>query len=168
MQKGENLDYADSIDRLEFSEDSRRFEIWGHSEPCETLPVKTAMQNKQVVNNNNYEKQLYSYFKQKTCQIAYEKTRLWLRMGNIKRETESQQIAANNNSIKTNYIKTKINYTQQSNKCRLCWERDVMINPIVSRCAQLVHKEFTTRHDWVATVIHCELCKRVTFEYTDK
>ena len=37
-----------------------------------------------------------------------------------KRETESLLIAAQNNAIKTNYVKVKIDKTQQNLKCILC------------------------------------------------
>ena len=49
-----------------------------------------------------------------------KKTWTWLRKGNLKRGTESLLIAAQNNAIRTNYIKARINKTQQNIKCRLC------------------------------------------------
>ena len=44
--------------------------------------------------------------------ITNMKTWTWLRRGNLKRETKSLLIAAQNNAIRTNYIKTKIDKTQ--------------------------------------------------------
>ena len=70
------------------------------------------------------EKQLYGHFKRQIGEIAHEKTWTWLRKGNLKRETESLIIAAQNNVIRTNYIEAKINETKQNSKCRLCGERD--------------------------------------------
>ena len=52
--------------------------------------------------------------------VLNEKTWTWFRKGNFKRETESLQIAAQNNAIRTNHIKARINKTQQNSKCRLC------------------------------------------------
>ena len=37
----------------------------------------------------------------------------------VKRETESLLVVAQNNAIRTNYIKTRIDKTQQNRKCRL-------------------------------------------------
>ena len=54
---------------------------------------------------------------------SYKKTWTWLRKGNFKRETESLLIAAQNNTVKTNHTKARINNTQQNSKCRLCGER---------------------------------------------
>ena len=48
---------------------------------------------------------------------------MWLRKGNFKREPESLLIAAQNNAIKTNYIKARIDKMQQNSKCRLCGDR---------------------------------------------
>ncbi len=50
----------------------------------------------------------------------------------FKRETESLLIVAQNNVIRTNQIKAKIDKTQQNSKCRLCGDRDETINHIIS------------------------------------
>ena len=47
---------------------------------------------------------------------------LW--KGTLKRETESLLIVAQNNATRINYIKTKINNTQENSKCKLCGDRD--------------------------------------------
>ena len=46
----------------------------------------------------------------------------------VKRETEFLLIAAQNNAIRTNHIKARIDKTQQNSKCRLCGDRDETIN----------------------------------------
>ena len=84
---------------------------------------------------------------------------MWLRKGNFKRETESLRIAAQNNALRTNHIKTRIDKTQQNSKCRQCCDRDETIHHIISECSKLVQKEYKTRHDWVGKVIHWEMCK---------
>ena len=57
------------------------------------------------------EKQLYGYFKQEIDEIPHEKTWTWLRKGKFKIETESLLIVAQNNAIRTNCVKTKIDKT---------------------------------------------------------
>ena len=59
------------------------------------------------------EKQLYGYFKQLTSDISYKKTWTWLRKGNLKREAEYLLITAQNNAIRTDHIKARIDKTQQ-------------------------------------------------------
>ena len=88
------------------------------------------------------EKQLYGRFKQLISNISYEKTWTWLRKGNLKRETESLLIAAQNNAVRTNHIKARIDKTQQNSKCWLCGDRDETINHIISECSKLAQKEY--------------------------
>ena len=57
-------------------------------------------------------KQLYGRFKQLINNISHEKTWTWLRKGNFKRETESLLIAAQENAVRTNHIKARIDKTQ--------------------------------------------------------
>ena len=75
-------------------------------------------------NRNNQkkreEKQLYGRFQWPTSDISHEKTWTWLRKGNLKRETDFLLIAVQNNAMSTNYIKARIDKTQQNSKCRLC------------------------------------------------
>ena len=92
--------------------------------------------------------------------ISHEKIWTWLRKGNFKKLTESLLIAAQNNAIRTNQIKVRIDKTQQNSKCKLCGDRDETINHIISKCSKLAQKEYKTRHDWVGRVIHWERCKK--------
>ena len=107
------------------------------------------------------EKQLYGRFKWLINTISHQKTWTWLRKGNFQRETESLQIAAQNNAIRTNHIKVRIDKTQQNNKCRLCGDRDETINHIISEFSKLAEKEYKTIHDWVGKVIHWKCARNL-------
>ena len=89
-------------------------------------------------------KQLYGQFKQLIDNISHNKIWTWLRKGNFKRETESLLIAAQDNAVRTNHIKARIDKTQQkqNRKYRLCGDRDETINHIISKCSKLVQKEY--------------------------
>ena len=65
------------------------------------------------------EKQLPGHCKRLTSNIAREKTWTWLRKEYLKRETESLLIATQNNAIRTNHIKARIDKMQQNSRCRL-------------------------------------------------
>ena len=82
--------------------------------------------------------------------------------------TETLLIAAQNNAIRTNHIKARIDKTWQNSKCRLCGDRDESINYIISECSKLAQKEYKTIHDWVVKVIHRELCKKLKFDHTNE
>ena len=92
-------------------------------------------------------KQFYGRFKRLINTISQEKIWTWLRNGNLKKETESLLIAAQDNVIRTNHTKEIIDKTQQNSKCRLYGDRDETINHIISGCSKLAQKEYTARHD---------------------
>ena len=76
-------------------------------------------------------------FKPQTVDISYEKMWMCLRKKNLKRETDSLLIAAQNNAIRTSHIKARINKTHLNSKCRLCGDRDETINHLISECSKL-------------------------------
>ena len=85
-------------------------------------------------------------FKRQTSEISLEKTWTALKNKNLKRETESILRVTYNNA---NYVRPKVDKTQQNCRCRLCGENDETINPNISKCRILVQREYKTRHKWV-------------------
>ena len=62
-----------------------------------------------------------------------------------------------------------LSYNNNNNsKCRLCGDRDVTINHIISERSKSAQKEYKIRHDWVGNVIHWEMCKQLKFDHTNK
>ena len=57
---------------------------------------------------------------------------------------------------------------QENSKCRLCGEKDEMINHIISKCSKTAQNEYNSRHDWVGKMDHWELCKRLKFDHNTK
>ena len=92
---------------------------------------------------------------------SYKRTRLHARR-------RGHDYESTKNNIRTNYIKAKIDHTQQNSKCRLCREKYKTINCIVSEWGKQVQKEFKIWHDWLGMVIHKELCKRLNVDHTTK
>ena len=114
------------------------------------------------------DKQLYGRFKRLVNNISHKKTWMRLRKGNSKGETDSLLIAAQNNVIRTNHIKARIDKKQQNNKCWLCGDRDETVNYIKSECSKLSQKEYKIRHGWVGKIIHWGMCKKFKFDHTNK
>ena len=120
-------------------------------------------QHKYEQNNNRWEKEIGS----KTTVWIYQATNwrnlswTWLRKEKPQREIESLLITAENNAIKTNYVKGKLDKTQQNSKSRLCRDKDEMINRIISERSKPALGKYKTQHDWVWKVIHWELCKKL-------
>ena len=82
--------------------------------------------------------------------------------------TESLLIVAQDNSIKTNYIKTKIDKTQEDSKYKLCGIKDETINHMISKCSKLAQRKYKTKHNWAEKVIHKEFSKKSKFDQTNK
>ena len=83
------------------------------------------------------EKQVHGRFKRLINNIWHDKTWTWLRKGNLKRETESLQMPSQNNAIRTNHIKARIDKTERNSKCWQCGDRDKTINHIISECSKI-------------------------------
>ena len=64
---------------------------------------------------------------------------------NNRTKTESLQIAAQNNAIRTKYVKARIDKIQQNSRCCLCSDRHEMINHIMSECRKLVQRQYKTK-----------------------
>ena len=105
------------------------------------------------------EKQLHGQYARQTDEVSNDERWLWLKDGGLKRETESLIIAAQNQSIRTNHVKAKIDKSQGNSKCRMCQQSDETINHILSECPKLAQKEYKRRHDWVGKRIHWEVCR---------
>ena len=57
---------------------------------------------------------------------------------------------------------------QQNSKCRLCGDRDEMVNHIIRENSKRAQKEYKARHEWVGKVVFWELCKRQKIDHTTK
>ena len=72
---------------------------------------------------------------------------MWLANGDLKRETESLIIAAQDQALmNTNSIKKSIYKLDVSDKCRLCGKETENVTHIVSSCGMLAQKEYKRRH----------------------
>ena len=91
-----------------------------------------------------------------------------LQNGNLKKETESLIVAAQNHSIRTNLAKAKIDKSQGDSLCRMCRKVDESIDHIVSGCSKLAQKEYKRRHDSLGKIVHWKLARKCNFEAGDK
>ena len=76
-----------------------------------------------------------------TKEVRSDQCRAWFQNGDLKRETESLIVAAQNQSIRTNLFKAKIDKSQEDSLCRVCRKVDQSIDHIVSGCSKLAQKE---------------------------
>ena len=72
----------------------------------------------------------------------------------MKRGTDSLIVAGQNQSIRTNLVKAKIDKSQKDTLCRLCKKTDEIIDLVVSGCSKLAQKEYKIRHDNLGKKVH--------------
>jgi phospholipid N-methyltransferase len=90
--------------------------------------------------------------------ISEEDTFLWLLKGDLKAETKSEMVAAQDRALHTKYYATKILNTKTDSKCRLCQQFDETIDHIISACPILAKEQHIKRHDRMSAQLHFNIC----------
>ena len=114
------------------------------------------------------EKVLQGQYLRQTKEVRSDRCWAWLQNGDLKRDTESLIVAAQNQSLRTNLVKAKIGKSQRDSLCRVCRKVDESIDHIVSGCSKLAQKEYKRRHDNLGKIVHWKLARKCNFEAGDK
>ena len=118
---------------------------------------------------NFLSKSLHPQFFHNTEDVRHESTWNWLKKGTLKKETEGMIMAAQDQALRTNQIKNRIDKVDNSPMCRMCDEREETVAHLVAECKALAQNQYKLwRHDRVATVAHWNLCKQYGFEFHQK
>ena len=114
-------------------------------------------------------KAMYGQFvREMSEKVDQDKTWQWLAKGDLKVGTEALLCAAQEQAIRTNYVKHHIDKSNDSPLCRLCGKRGETIQHIMCECEKLAQKEYKRRHDNVAKKVHWDLCKKNGLEHSEK
>ena len=101
------------------------------------------------------EKRMHGQFIRETTEKAdQEKTWQWLSRGDLKVGAEALLCAAQEQAIRTNYMKYHIDKTSESPLCRLSGKKGESVQHITSGCEKLAQKEYKRRHNNVAKKVH--------------
>ena len=103
-----------------------------------------------------------------TKEVRSDQCWVSLQNGDLKSETKSLIVAAQNQSIITNLVKAKIDKSQGDSLCRVCRKVDERIDHIVSGCSKLAQNEYKRRHDNLGKIVHWKLARKCNFEAGDK
>ena len=103
-----------------------------------------------------------------TKEVRSDQCWAWLQNGDLDRETESLILAAQNQSIRTNLAKARIDKGQGDSLCRMCRKIDESIDHIVSGCSMLAWNEYKRSHDNLGKIVHWKLDGKSNFEPGDK
>ena len=100
--------------------------------------------------------------------ISEEDTFLRLSKGDLKAETESEMVAAQDQALQTKYYGTKILNTETDSKCRLCQKFDETIDHIITACPTLAKEQYIKRHDRVCAQLHFNIRKEIGVQLEKK
>ena len=92
----------------------------------------------------------------------------WLLQSDLKVQTEAMICAAQEQALRTNYTKNKIDKTSENPLCRMCGERGETVQHIIYECKKLAQREYKRRHDTVAKLIHWKLCEKYNLVRKEK
>ena len=120
--RGDKIDGLEAVSVLKRSKKEKRVEDWEEKVVC------------------------VQYLRQ-TKEVRSDQCWAWLQNGDLKRETESLIVAAQNQSIRTNLVKAKIDKSQRDSLCGGCRKVDESIDHIVSGCNKIAQKEYKRRDD---------------------
>ena len=73
---------------------------------------------------------------------------------------ESLIVAAQNQSIRTNLVKARIDKSQGVSLCTMCTKVNESIDHIVSGCSKLAWKEYKRKHDNLGEIVHWKLARK--------
>ena len=113
------------------------------------------------------EKVLHGQYLRQTKEVRSGQCRAWLQTRDLKRETESLIVAAQNQVIRTNLVKAEIDKSQGDSLCRMCRKVDESINHIDSCCSKLAQMDYKRRHDNLEKIVHWKLARKCNFEAGD-
>ena len=92
----------------------------------------------------------------------------WLIRSDLKVETEALLCAAQEQAIRTNYIKYHIGRSIENPLSRMCGKRGESVQHIISECKKLAQNEYKKCRGNVAKIIHWELCKKHVLERKER
>ncbi|XP_068754161.1 uncharacterized protein [Montipora capricornis] len=76
--------------------------------------------------------------------------------------------AAQDQALRTNAIKAKVEKQNLSPLCRMCGEKDESMGHLVGECSKLAQTEYKHRHDNVARMIHWNIAHSYGLDVSNK
>jgi hypothetical protein len=100
--------------------------------------------------------------------VDIEQSYCWLKPEDIKGETKGPMMAAQDQTISTNYFKNKILKEEIESKCWSCKQHEETIDHLTSKWSILAKSEYLMRHDKVCAHLHYLICKALVTGTKDK
>ena len=100
--------------------------------------------------------------------VDKDNTWQWLAKSDLEIGTEALLCVAQEQTIRTNYVKHHFDKTSERPLYRLCGKKGENGQHLLRGCERLAQKEYKRRHDNVAKKVHWDLCKKNGLEHTEK
>ena len=94
-----------------------------------------------------------------TKKVTSDKCWAWPQNGDLKKATESLILVAQNQNIRTNLVKARIDKSHGDSLCRVCRKVDESIDHILV---------VVVRHDNLGKIVHWKLLRKCNFQAGDK
>ena len=88
----------------------------------------------------------------------------WLVQSDLKVQTEATICAAQEQALRKNCAKNKIDKILENLLCRMCSERAETMQHIICQCKKLVQREYKRRHDAVAKLSIGNCARSITLK----
>jgi hypothetical protein len=106
-------------------------------------------------------KTFHGQFQRLTADLVDEEQSVrWITDGHLKKHTEGLLMAAQEQSLRTRYIKWAIDKTTDDPKCRWCGDRYESVQHLVAGCSILANSEYKERHNKAASIVHWRMCQK--------
>ena len=92
----------------------------------------------------------------------------WLVQSDLKVQSEATICAAQEQALRTNYTKNKIDKTSENPLCRMCGERGETVQQLICEYKKLAQRSYKRRHDAVAKLVHWKFCEKHNLERKEK
>ena len=92
----------------------------------------------------------------------------WLVQSDFKVQTEATICSAQEQALRTNYTKNKIDKTSENPFCRMSGERGETVQHIIWERKKLAQCEYKRRHETAAKLLHWKLCEKHNLERKEK
>ena len=110
------------------------------------------------------QKRMHGQYVREKEGIDWDRTWQCIAKGDLKGCTEALIRSAQEQALRTNYMRFHIDHTAESPLCRMCGSKGETVAHVVSECSKLAQTEYKGRHDNVARYIHWQLCGKCGLE----
>ena len=86
--------------------------------------------------------------------VDKQETWRWSRKAGLKVETEVLICAAQEQALRTNYVKFNVDKNGESSLCRMCVKKGESVSYITSKSSTSAENEYKRRHDNSARITH--------------